>query len=145
MKLKRDRQEGIAMVEMAIVLPVLLLILFAIAEFGIAFAKFQVITNASSAAARAAALFRSGCTLETMQAAARNATDQFAGRLGLTADQLDPQITGSCSSETIKVTVSVDQPFPIIGALGSTTKQLTLQQTSTEFNLNALTNNAAGS
>jgi len=144
MKLKCERQEGIAMVEMAIVLPVLLLILFAIAEFGIAFAKYQVITNASGAGARAAALFRSGCTKPAMLSAAQSAAVKFAGPL-ISASELTPTLVGDCDTETISVTVGVAEPFPVLSSLTGSNRTLNLFQTSTEFNLNALTKNAGTS
>ena len=51
---KRDEQEGAAFVEMAIVLPVLVLLVFGIIEFGVAFNKRLTIGNATQSAARVA-------------------------------------------------------------------------------------------
>ena len=51
---KRDREEGAALVEMAIVLPILVLLVFGIIEFGIAFNKRLTIGNATQSAARVA-------------------------------------------------------------------------------------------
>lgn len=48
----KRRQDGIAAVEFAIVLPVLILILFGITEFGLVLFNQQVITNASREGAR---------------------------------------------------------------------------------------------
>lgn len=50
---KKNSQSGIAFVEFAIVLPLLLLITFGIIEFGLLMFNKQVITNASREAARA--------------------------------------------------------------------------------------------
>jgi len=52
MRIKFGSQKGAAMVEFAIVLPLLLLIVFGIIEFGIIFYDQQVITNASREGAR---------------------------------------------------------------------------------------------
>jgi hypothetical protein len=46
------------MLEMVIVAPVLLLLLFAIAEFGIAFAQWQTLSNAAREGARVGVVFR---------------------------------------------------------------------------------------
>ena len=51
-------QRGAAAVEFAIVLPLLLMFIFGIIEFGILFYDKAVITNASREGARAASLFR---------------------------------------------------------------------------------------
>jgi len=53
------KQAGIAAVEFALVLPLLLLILFGIVEFGVAFYDQAVITNASREGARAGVVLRS--------------------------------------------------------------------------------------
>ena len=58
MKLKRA-QSGLAMVEAAIILPVFLLVMFAIMEFGIVLYDKAVITNASREAARSGIALRS--------------------------------------------------------------------------------------
>ncbi|NNL67575.1 MAG: pilus assembly protein, partial [Myxococcales bacterium] len=46
---------------MAIVLPVLVMILFAIIEFGIAFQRWQIVTNAAREGARAAVVRTGTC------------------------------------------------------------------------------------
>ncbi len=51
---KRDGEEGAALVEMAIVLPILVLLVFGIIEFGIAFNKRLTIGNATQSSARVA-------------------------------------------------------------------------------------------
>ncbi len=48
-----NRQEGVAAIEFALILPVLLLIIFGIMEFGLLLFNKQVITNASREGARA--------------------------------------------------------------------------------------------
>lgn len=51
--LKSDRQRGVAAVEFAIVLPLLIFLFLGITEFGIAYYNKQVLTNASREGARA--------------------------------------------------------------------------------------------
>lgn len=57
MKIKDESQNGQAIIEFALVLPILLLILGGIIEFGILFYNKQVITNASREAARAGIIY----------------------------------------------------------------------------------------
>ena len=54
----QDKERGVAVVEFALVVPLLLLILFGIIEFGILFYDKAVITNASREAAREWIVFR---------------------------------------------------------------------------------------
>ena len=54
-----QRQKGAEIVEFALVLPLLLLILFGIMEFGIVFFDKAIITNASREGARAGVVSRS--------------------------------------------------------------------------------------
>ena len=58
MKIFQDKERGVAVVEFALVVPLLLLILFGIIEFGILFYDKAVITNASREAAREWIVFR---------------------------------------------------------------------------------------
>ena len=58
MALKMGDNKGVAAVEFAIVLPVLILLLIAISEFGILFYDKAVITNASREGARAGIVYR---------------------------------------------------------------------------------------
>jgi Flp pilus assembly protein TadG len=54
----RDSEDGQALVEFALVLPLLALILFAIIQFGIAFNNYLALTDAVRAGAREAAVSR---------------------------------------------------------------------------------------
>ena len=56
---RKQSQKGLAMVEAAIILPVFLLVMFGIMEFGIVLYEKAVITNASREAARSGIALRS--------------------------------------------------------------------------------------
>ena len=55
-------KKGAAMVELAIILPILLLVLFAIIEFGLIMYNKAMITNASREGARTGIVFRANAT-----------------------------------------------------------------------------------
>jgi Flp pilus assembly protein TadG len=59
MRLGQSSQRGVAAVEFALLLPIFLLVVFAIAEFSILFYDKAVITNASREAARAGVVLKS--------------------------------------------------------------------------------------
>lgn len=100
------------MVEMAIVLPVLLAILFAICEFSIAMMQWQTLGNAAREGAREGSLFRSSCVASQAEAdgeTAANATLSAAGVTGATVN-----VSGTCvipGSTTATVTAPYDFMF----------------------------------
>ena len=57
-KVRIGREDGQAMVEMALILPVLLMLILAIVQFGIAFNNYITLTDATRAGARKASVAR---------------------------------------------------------------------------------------
>jgi len=85
-RIKLRNERGQAMVEFAIVLPVLVLIVFAIIQFGILFNNFVALTDAVRAGARTAAVSRTaadpvGATIARVQSATG---DLDQSKLGIT-------------------------------------------------------------
>jgi len=78
----RVRERGAAMVEMVFLLPVICLLIFAIAEFGIAFGQWQTLNNAVREGARFAILYRGTCDPGTVQAAVVQKVDDYASAMG---------------------------------------------------------------
>jgi Flp pilus assembly protein TadG len=137
----RRRESGQALIETALALPVLLLILFGIIEFGVALARFQVVTNASREGVRAASLFRLHCTDAEAREEARTAIQRFANRLGI--DTLDFRVEGDgpslCESRTLRVTVTFQHRLPISAGFARKSglpSSILLQHTSTSLNEN---------
>lgn len=98
----RNKERGAAAVEMAIVLPLLLLILFGVIEFGRVFNVQISLTQAAREGARHAAIHYGDGTLD-VEAAALASVPQLAG-LGVVVDD----DADSCSSgEDVTVTTSV--------------------------------------
>ncbi|MEE9495904.1 MAG: TadE/TadG family type IV pilus assembly protein, partial [Desulfobacterales bacterium] len=58
MKAWMDNQRGTAAIEFAIVLPLLMVLIFGIIEFGLVFYDKAMVTNASREAARAGIVYR---------------------------------------------------------------------------------------
>ena len=58
---ERRYEAGTSVVEMAIVLPLLLLLVFGIGEFGVAFTRWNSLTNAVREGAREGVVFRTPC------------------------------------------------------------------------------------
>jgi Flp pilus assembly protein TadG len=129
--LHRARNEnGQAMVEFALVLPILMALLLGIIQFGIVFNNYITLTDATRAGARKAAVSR---FLGDQGVSAKAAVKSSAQ--GLDQKKLDPTISVTASPDWNtpgnEVTVSASYPYSInilgwtvkAGSLTSTTKE----------------------
>ena len=113
---KMGDKKGVSAVEFAIVLPVLILFLFGIIEFGILFYDKAVITNASREGARAGIVYRypDPVTAAEIEQVVR---DYCAGHLITFATT--PTLTinttpGSAAGDPLTVTVEYDYQFLVL-------------------------------
>lgn len=111
------RDRGAAMVELALILPILLMLLVGIINFGLAYSAQVSIQGAAREGARALALSESSAAVDL---AARNA----AGSAHVTAVKQTACPVGSSSTSTAYATVTVTANYvfgiPFV-SLGSTT------------------------
>lgn len=113
---RRDNERGAAAVEFALVLPVLILLLFGIIEFGAAYNAQILVTNAAREAARTMAV----TGVESDAIAAADAALEPIG-LDVTADDIEFTVTptGACTSPSrLNVLLTVDKPF-LTGLFGA--------------------------
>lgn len=138
MKLSGNRGEaGMAMVEAVIVLPILLMLIFAIVEFGIVFGRWQVLSNAAREGARRAVVFRdpATCNPGIVEAEVDAAVVTYAATLGMAVAAGDVTVTGACVAGPTTVTVSHDHDFLFIdGFAPSVASTVSLVGTSTMRN-----------
>lgn len=110
LKMTKIRNErGQTMVEFALVLPILLVLLLGIFQFGVAFNNYVTLTDAVRAGARKAAVSR-----QASNPAAACTAEVMAAKGGLDATELGKNL--SCTSSwTIgsDVTVTADYPYSI--------------------------------
>ena len=97
-KARRKSESGSAMVEMALVLPILLLILFGITEFGLIFVRYQVILSSAQGGARTASLFRANCNSEDVYIDVVTAVITNASKLGMELTEEDIIVNGACTA-----------------------------------------------
>ncbi len=120
-------ENGQTMVEFTLVLPVLLLVLFGIIQFGIVFNNYVTLTDAVRTGAREAAVSRnlgaSGATTATKQAVIAAASD-----LSLPAGNVTVTSTWNAGDD---VTVTASIPYSI-DLLGMVFKSGNLKSTTTE-------------
>jgi Flp pilus assembly protein TadG len=140
-------QRGAELIEMALVLPLLLLILVGIVDFGFLFQRYEVLTNAAREGARIAVLAQSGYTVSDVRkrvcdylaAGGVPTTNPCTGNAGTNpAVQMNTVAitvpTGTISGRQVVVTYTHNFMFigPIIGLMGGTwtnTKTITLSST----------------
>ena len=112
---RRNRREaGTSVVEMAIVLPLLLILCFGIGEFGIAYTQWQSLTNATREGARAGVVFRAPCDAATVTAEVQTTVDTFAGMAGIPAGTITTTVTGACSGTGNPLTVATAYPHDYV-------------------------------
>lgn len=113
------RQSGIAAMEFALILPLLLLVVFGVVGFGIAILDKVVITNASREAARQGTVYR-GVNLRPTAAQVRSAATSYCSQ-NLVAFNGNRTCTVTLSSDPAtlvsgsNLTVTVTYPYAFIG------------------------------
>ncbi|HJO24330.1 MAG: TadE/TadG family type IV pilus assembly protein [Myxococcota bacterium] len=117
MKLANRRELGSTYVEMVIVLPLLLILLFGIAEFTRLFIQAQIVHCAAREATREATLFRPDC--DGAKNAAENAAEDIIQANAITrGSSFDVDVENACDSEEpARVTVYLDTEFLVLARL----------------------------
>ena len=95
------------MVEMAIIAPLLLMLVFAIAEFGVMFGRWQNLSNAAREGARNAVVFRTNCVQAAVETEVRDVVKSYAASLGMTVANGDITVTGACGGPNTNSVVNV--------------------------------------
>jgi len=98
------REDGQSLVEFAMVVPIFLLVLFAIVDFGMAFHAWITVTNSAREGARIGAVHAPVATIE--QRVRDTATALDADNLSVTVTNADDQ--GGQPGESVVVDVSYD-------------------------------------
>jgi Flp pilus assembly protein TadG len=127
------RRAGTSVVEMTLVLPLLLLLVFGIGEFSIAFTQWQTITNAAREGARIGIVFRgTDCVPATVQAEVQATVDGYVVSSGLTTGAVTTNIVGACVGSGTPLTVRASTPydFRMLPGLAGLLPQITLGATS---------------
>ena len=100
----RKREDGQSLVEFALIVPIFLLVLFAIVDFGMAFHAWITITNSAREGARAGAVHAPAATIAQRVRDTADSLDQ--ANLTVTVTNADDQ--GGQPGESVVVDVSYD-------------------------------------
>jgi len=115
-----ESERGTAMLEMALVLPFLLLLLFGVAELGLGLSRAQAVANAAREGARQASLYRGNCNAGEVESRARNAVRDTARRLGIEPGKLSITFNDTCvSDQNVRVRVQYPHEIRTLSALSS--------------------------
>ena len=104
-------KRGMAMLEFVFILPVLLLTLFSIIEFGLLFGRWQTLTNAAREGARTAVVYRKDCVVADVETEVRTIVKNYASSLNIVLADTDITIAGPCLGAGSQSSVQVDWPF----------------------------------
>jgi Flp pilus assembly protein TadG len=111
---KRRARAGTTVVEATIVFPLMLLLVFAIGEFGISFTRWNSLTNAVREGARAGVVFRSPCDKPTVDNLVTTTVSNFASSSGIDPANITTTVTGACDPTGTQLTVTATVPYDYI-------------------------------
>lgn len=103
-------QRGTSVVEMAIVLPLLLTVVFAIGDFGVAYTRWSSLTNATREGARVGVVFRATCDAAAVENEIETTLANFAASSGLDSSAITTSINGACGGTGTPLTVTATAP-----------------------------------
>jgi len=111
---KRRLKAGTSIVEATIVLPLMLLLVFATAEFGISFTRWNSLTNAVREGARMGVVFRAPCVAGTVTTLIEATVADFADSSGLDPTSITTTVTGACGGTGTQLIVSATAPYTYV-------------------------------
>ena len=110
-----DGEKGQSLVETALVLPILLLILTGIIDFGFLFNNYLIVSNASREGARSAVVGKTNSDITTVVKTYASTLDKTKLTITITPDQAAARTKGV--AVTVKVVYKYNLITPVIGAI----------------------------
>jgi Flp pilus assembly protein TadG len=111
---KRRAQAGTTVVEATIVFPLMLLLVFGIGEFGIAFTQWNSLTNAVREGARMGVVFRSPCDAAPVTTSIETTVSNFANSSGIDPANITTTVAGACDGTGTQLVVTATVPYDYI-------------------------------
>ena len=111
---KRRAEAGTSIIEATIVLPLIILLVFATAEFGISFTRWNSLTNAVREGARTGVVFRSPCDAGPVATLIETTVANFANSSGIDPANITTTVTGACGGTGTQLIVSATVPYNYI-------------------------------
>jgi Flp pilus assembly protein TadG len=111
---KRRTQAGTTIVEATIVFPLMLLLVFGIGEFGIAFTQWNSLTNAVREGARTGVVFRSPCVANDVTTLVKTTVANYASSSGINPANIITTVSPTCVPTGTELTVTATLPYNYI-------------------------------
>ena len=111
---KRRARAGTTIVEATIVFPLMLTLVFGIAEFGISFTRWNSLTNAVREGARVGVVFRAPCDAGPVTTLVETTVSNFANSSGIDPANIATTVTGACTGTGTPLTVTATVPYDYI-------------------------------
>jgi Flp pilus assembly protein TadG len=107
---RKRREDGVSAVEFGLVLPLFIIILLGIMDYGWVYYVKLTMTNAAREGARV------GVTLDTnIESGAQTAAKGYLGAAGFNPDEAQWSVSSNLADPTLSVTVSVNPFKPLVG------------------------------
>lgn len=112
---------GMEMVELAILLPILLLMLFALLEMGVVLMRWQTLSNAAREGARTGVVFRAPCDPTAVLGLVQTRVVAYAASASIGITPADVNVTGQCGGAGINTSVTINHTynFQVLGAFST--------------------------
>ena len=107
------RTRGMAMVEMVFVMPILVLLVFAIAQFGLMFSRWLTLSNAVREGAREGAAYRVNCNPTTVENEVKTTVVNYARAGGVGISDVDVNVDNECTGEDGQLKVDATFDFKV--------------------------------
>ena len=105
------------MLEMAMAMPLLILMLLGTLEFGLMFSRYQMILASAHSGARVAALYRPNCRPPLVKREVDQAVTATANQLGIIILPTSVRVVGACGglfNPLVRVTVEFDHFLTLV-------------------------------
>lgn len=109
------RRRGTSMLETAMVLPLILVVLMATLEFGLIFARYQILLGSAREGARVASLFRMDCNAFRVKGEVDASVMSNGNQLGMLLLPTNVQVVGACVNGNVRVEVEYDHYLTLLG------------------------------
>jgi Flp pilus assembly protein TadG len=111
---RRRAEAGTSIIEATIVLPLMLLLVFGIAEFGVSFTRWNSLTNAVREGARVGVVFRAPCDNAAVTTLIETTVSDFADSSGIDPANITTTVAGECDGTGTQLTVTSKVPYNYI-------------------------------
>lgn len=111
---RRRAQAGTSIIEATIVLPLMLMLVFGIAEFGISFTRWNSLTNAVREGARVGVVFRVPCNTAAVTTLVETTVANFANSSGIDSAGITTTVAGVCGPTGTPLSVTSTVPYNYI-------------------------------